>query len=79
MLPMSLNYSFLITSYALMVGIKDTSERDWFASHLDLHFKTECEGHLRRKPYDKRDYFGYSIKNYPIICNNIPAAPPYGV
>ena len=31
------------------------------------------------KPYDKRDYFNFSIVNFPFICSNIPAATAYGV
>jgi hypothetical protein len=34
---------------------------------------------LRTKLYDKRDDFNFPIVNFPFICNNIPAAPAYGV
>ena len=31
------------------------------------------------KLYIKRDYFNFPIVNFPFICSNIQAAPPYGV
>ena len=36
-------------------------------------------GRLRTKLYDKRDYFNFSIVNFPFICSNIPTPPAYGV
>jgi hypothetical protein len=36
-------------------------------------------GRLRTKLYDKRNDFNFPIENFPFICNNIPAAPAYGV
>ena len=29
--------------------------------------------------FNKRDDFNFHIVNFPVICNNIPAAPVYGV
>jgi hypothetical protein len=37
------------------------------------------EGRLRTKLYDKRYDFNFLIVNFPFICNNIPAAPAYGL
>jgi hypothetical protein len=47
------------------------------ASYLDLQLEIDSEGRLRTKLYDKRDYFNFSIVNFPLICSNIPSAPAY--
>jgi hypothetical protein len=57
----------------------DTTDTDRFSSYLDLHLEIDNEGRLRTKLYDKRDDVNFSIKNFPFICSNIPAAPAYGV
>ena len=44
------------------------------ALFLDLHIEID-----RTKLYDKRDNFTFSIVNFPFICIDILAAPPYGV
>jgi hypothetical protein len=59
--------------------IKDTTDTDRSASYLDLHLEIDSEGRLRTKLYNKRDDFNFLIMNFPSICNNIPAAPVYGV
>jgi hypothetical protein len=41
-------------------------------SHIDF-------SEIRMTLYDKRDHFHFLIVNFPFICNNIPAAPAYGV
>jgi len=40
-----------------------------------LHFNIR----LRKKLYDKRDYFNFPTVNFPFICSNISAALVYGV
>jgi hypothetical protein len=44
------------------------------ALFLDLHIEID-----RTKLYDKRDNFTFPIVNFPFICIDIPAAPPYGI
>ena len=48
-------------------------------SYLDLLLEVDSEGRLRTTLYDKRDDSNFPIVNFPFICNNIPAAPAYGV
>jgi hypothetical protein len=63
--------------YPIELEIKDTTDTDTSASYLDLHLEIDSEGRLRTKLYDKRDYFNFSIVNFPFICSNIPTAPAY--
>jgi hypothetical protein len=65
--------------YPIEPEIKDTTDTDRSISYLDLHLEIDSEGRLRIKFYDKRDDFYIPIVNFPFICSNIPAAPPYGV
>ena len=58
--------------------MKDTTDTDRPASYLDLQLKTDDEGRLGRKHYDKRDDFNFPIVNFPFVCGNIPAAHAYG-
>jgi len=37
----------------------------------------DSEWWLRTKLYDKRDYFYFSIVNFPFIRSNIPETPAY--
>jgi hypothetical protein len=80
---LSLNNSrfgyFIDRIYPIELEIKDTTNTDRSVSYLDLHLKIDSEGWLRTKLYDKRDDFNFPIVNFPLICNNIPAAPAYGV
>jgi hypothetical protein len=70
---------FVDRIYPIELEIKDTTDRDMSASYLDLHLAIDSEGRLRTKLYDKRNDFNFPIVNFPFICNNIPAAPVYGV
>jgi hypothetical protein len=65
--------------YLIGLEIKDAIDTDRSASYIDLHLEIDIEGRLRAKLYDKRDYFNFLIANFPFICNNISAAPAYGV
>jgi hypothetical protein len=69
--------SYIVHSATIELEIKDTPDTDRSASYLDLHL--EIEGWLRAKLYDKRYDFNFPIVYFPFICNNIPAAPAYGV
>ena len=70
---------FVDRIYPIELEIKDTTNADRSASYLGLHLEIDSEGRLRTKLYDKRDVFNFPIVNFPFICNNIPAAPAYGV
>jgi hypothetical protein len=80
---LSLNNSrfgdFVDRIYPIELEIKDITDTDRSASYLDLHLDIDSEGWLKTKLYDKRDDFNFPIGNFPFICTNIPAAPPYGV
>jgi len=80
---LSLNNSwfgdFVDRIYPIELEVKDTTDTDRSASYLDLHLEIDSERRLRTKLYDKRDDFKLPIVNFPFICNNIPAAPAYGV
>ena len=65
-IPLSLNYRMPQIQIGLLHVLTYTS-------------KLTCEGRLRMKHYDKKDYFNFSIVNLPFICSNIAAAPAYGV
>ena len=59
--------------------IKDTTESNTSASHLDLLLSIESDGQLRTSLYDKRDDFNFHITNFPFLSSNIPSSPAYGV
>ena len=50
-----------------------------FILFLDLYLEFDDSGQLSTKIYDKRDDFNFKIINFPNMCSNIPASPPYGV
>ena len=52
---------FVHRIYSIGIEIKDISDTDRSVSHLDLHIKTESEGRLRTKLYDKRDHINFPI------------------
>jgi hypothetical protein len=70
---------FVDCIYLIDLETKDTIDTDRSASCLDLHLEIDSERRLRTKRYDKRDDFNFPIVNFPFVCNNIPAAPVYGV
>ena len=70
---------FVDRIYPIELEVKNTNYTDRSASYLDLHLEIDSERRLRTKLYDKRDDFKLPIVNFPFICNNIPAAPAYGV
>jgi len=69
---------FVDRIYPIELEIKNTTDTDRSASHLDIHLEIDSEGQLRTKLYAKRDDFNFHIVNFPFICSNIPAAPAYG-
>ena len=70
---------FVDRIYPIYLETKDTTDAHRSVSFLDLHLEIDSDGRLRTKLYDKRDYFNFTIVNFPFICSNIPAAPAYGV
>ena len=70
---------YLCDIYPVELEIKDTTDADHHASHLDLLLKYERDCRLRVKLYDKRDDFNFNIVNFPYLCSNIPKSPAYGV
>ena len=69
----------LRTIYPIKLEIKDTTDIARSASYLDLRLEIDNEVRIRTKLHDKRDDCNVPIVNFPFICNNIPAAPAYGV
>ena len=65
--------------YPIQLEINDPTDTDRSTSYIDIHLEIDSEERLRTKLYDKRDDFNFPIVNFPFICNNIPAAPAYGV
>jgi hypothetical protein len=61
------------------LAFKDTTECFTSASYLDVLLKLDTNGKISTQLYDKRDYFNFSIVNFPYLCSNIPASPAYGV
>ena len=59
--------------------VKETTDTAPSASFLDLYLEFDDSGQLSTKIYDKRDDFNFKIINFPNMCSNIPASPPYGV
>ncbi|KAK3095997.1 hypothetical protein FSP39_021826 [Pinctada imbricata] len=39
----------------------------------------DTDGHMNTSLYDKRDYFNFSITNFPFLSSNIPSSPAFGV
>ena len=62
---------FVDRFYPIELAIKDITDISRSTSYLELHLET--------KLYDKRDYFNFSIANFPFICSKIPTVPAYGV
>ena len=65
--------------YPAELEIKDTTESNTFASHLDLLLLIESDGQLCYSLYDKCDDFNFHITNFPFPSSNIPSSPAYGV
>jgi hypothetical protein len=80
---LSLNNSkfgdFVDRIYPIELEIKDTTDTDTSASHLDLRLENDSEGRLRTKLYDKGDVFNFPIVYFPFIYSSNPAAPAYEV
>jgi hypothetical protein len=51
---------FVDRIYSIELEIKDITDTDRSASHLDLNLEIDNEGRLRTKLYDKREDFNFS-------------------
>jgi hypothetical protein len=71
------NYVNLI--YANELEIKDTTESDKSASHLDILLNIDSNGRLTTSLYDKRDDCDVAIVNFPFLCSNMQLSPDYCV
>ena len=71
--------NYLGQMYPAELEIKDTTESNTCASHLDLLLSIESDGQLRTSLYDKRDDFNFHITNIPFLSSNIASSPAYGV
>jgi hypothetical protein len=59
-------------NYPIELEIKDTTDADKSASYLDLHLEIDNERRLRKKLYDKKDNFNFSLGKWNIsvvICD----------
>ena len=59
--------------------IKNTTESNTSASHLNLLPSIGRDGQLRTPLYDKRDGFNFHITNFSFLSSNSPSSPAYGV
>ena len=60
----------------ILLSCTSPGVRPYISMFQDLIFR---EQRLRTNLYDKRDDFTFPIVNFPFICIDIPAAPPYGI
>ena len=65
--------------YPAELEIKDTTESNTSASHLDLLLSIGRDGQPHTSIYDKREDFNFHITNFPFLSSNIPTSPAYGV
>ena len=63
--------------YPAELEIKDTTENT--TSYLDSLLSIGSDGQLHTFINDKRDDFNFHITNFPLLSNNIPSSPAYGV
>ena len=54
----------------------NTSDKE--TSFLDLNIKV-IDSDVHTSVYDKRDYFGFPIVNFPWLSGDVPRLPSYGV
>ena len=74
-LARSLNFTFGDFFYPICLielEIKDITDTARFASYLDIHLEIISEGQVKTK-------LKFHIVNFSFICNNILAAPAFGV
>ena len=65
--------------YPSELEIKDTTESNISASHLDLLLSIGRGGQIHTFLYDKRGDFNFHITNFPFLSSNILSSPAYGV
>jgi hypothetical protein len=60
-------HSYVDSIYPSELEIKDTTESSTSASYLDLLLNIDSDGKLTTQLYGKRDYFSFTIVNFPYI------------
>ncbi|KAK3102689.1 hypothetical protein FSP39_013152 [Pinctada imbricata] len=70
---------YLSSIYPSELEVKETIETNNSPSYLDIMLSYDTDGHMNTSLYDKRDYFNFSITNFPFLSSNIPSSPAYGV
>ena len=75
----SLFGDYLHRIYPNELEVKDTTDTQKSAYHLDLIIEIDNEARLKTKLYAKRDDFPFLIVNFLFISSNIPASSAYGV
>ena len=57
--------------YLKEIAVKATTDTQTSASYLDLHLEIDKPKKIKRKLYDKRDDFTFSIISTPLISSNV--------
>jgi hypothetical protein len=60
-------HSYVDFIYPSELEIKDTTESSTSGSYLDVLLNIDADGKLTTQLYDKRDYFSFTIVNFPYI------------
>ena len=60
----------------LQLNKANTSDKETF--FLDLNIKV-IGNNIHTSVYDKRDYFGFPIVNFPWLSGDVPRLPSYGI
>jgi hypothetical protein len=58
-------HSYIDSIYPSELEIKDITESSTSASYLDVLLNIDAGGKLTTQLYDKRDYFSFTIVNFP--------------
>jgi hypothetical protein len=72
-------HSYIDSIYHSELQIKDTTESSTLDSYLNVLLNIDVGGKLTTQLYDKRNYFSFTIVNFPYICSNTSLSPTYGV
>ena len=68
------------TIYPCELALSRTDIGGKQADYLDMNISFDNKGFFHSKLYDKRDYFGFTVINFPCMAHsNIPSTPSYGI
>ena len=70
---------YLKEIYSSKLTVEKANKSDHLADYVDLTFIINSGGKLSTRLYDKRDDFDFQIVNFPLLSNNLPSGPSYGV